>query len=283
MKTENSRLSLPSHLIFFAAFTALFILCYHSTFAWMYGRCRSVDSYYSHAFLIPFVSAFLIWQKRDQLKGLHPEVSWLGLIIIVFAALLHIFGTILYVFSVSGFSIFFLIIGAALFLFGKEITKKISFPLAYLIFMFPLPLAILTAISFPMKILVAKAGVAVVRLLGVSVLRQGFTLTIPAGELVVGNPCSGIRSLIAFLALGAVLAYLQKASNTRKIILFFLAIPIALMSNMLRVPLLIFIAHLWGMKAASPESFLHDATGMFVFVIGFLMLLIAAKVLAWKK
>ena len=134
-----------------------------------------------------------------------------------------------------------------------------------------------------MKMLAAKAGVAVVRLLGVSVLRQGFTLTIPAGQLVVGNPCSGIRSLIAFLALGAVLAYLQKASNTRKIILFLLAIPIALLSNMCRVPLLILIDHLWGMKAASPESLLHDATGMFVFVLGFFMLLLGAKVLAWKK
>jgi len=249
----------------------------------MYVRSAGVDSYYSHAFLIPIVSAWLIWQKRAQLKGLHPEISWLGLIIIVFAVILHIFGTILYVFSISGFSIFFLIIGAALFLFGKEITKAISFPLVYLVFMFPLPLAILSAVSFPMKTLAAKAGVAVVRLLGVSVLRQGFTLTIPAGQLVVGNPCSGIRSLIAFLALGAVLAYLQKSSNTRKIILFLLAIPIALLSNMCRVPLLILIAHLWGMKAASPESLLHGATGMFVFVLGFFMLLLGAKVLAWKK
>ncbi len=276
-------MSISSHLVFLAVFFALFILCYHATLGWMYVRASGVDSYYSHAFLIPIASAFLIWQKRDQLKGLHPEISRLGLIIIVFAALLHISGTILYVFSVSGFSIFFLIIGAALFLFGKEITKAISFPLAYLVFMFPLPLAILAAVSFPMKMLAAKVGVAVVRLLGVSVLRQGFTLTIPAGQLVVGNPCSGIRSLIAFLALGAVLAYLQKASNTRKIILFLLAIPIALLSNMCRVPLLILIAHLWGMKAASPASFLHDASGMFVFVVGFFMLLLAAKVLAWKK
>ena len=249
----------------------------------MYGRCRGVDSYYSHAFLIPIVSAFLIWQKRDQLKGLNPEISWLGLGLIIFSALLHILGTILYVFSLSGFSIFFLIIGTALFLFGKDITKRISFPLVYLIFMFPLPLAILTAMSFPMKMLAAEAGVAVVRLLGVSVLRQGFTLTIPAGQLVVGNFCSGIRSLIAFLALGAVLAYLQKASNARKIVLFLLAIPIAILSNMFRVPLLILIAHFWGMKAASPESFLHDATGMFVFVVGFFMLFLAAKVLALKK
>ena len=283
MKTQTSKLSLQSHLIFLTLFTALFILCYHSTLKWLYVRATEVDSYYSHAFLIPIVSAFLIWRNRDQIKEMHAEKSWVGLIFVVFAVLLHILGTILYVFSISGFSIFFLIIGAALFVFGKEITKAISFPLGYLAFMFPLPLAILTAIAFPMKMLAAKAGVAVVRLFGVSVLRQGFTLTIPAGELVVGNPCSGIRSLIAFLALGAVLAYLQRASNTKKVILFFSAFPIALLSNMVRVPLLILIAHFWGMKAASPESLFHDAAGMFVFVVGFLMLLLAAKVLAWKE
>ena len=265
-------------------FLSLFIVCYHATLAWMYIRCRGIDSYYSHAFLIPIVSAWLIWQKRDQLKVLHPEISWLGLIIIGFAALLHIFGTILYVFSVSGFSIFFLIIGTVLFLFGKEITKAIGFPLAFLIFMFPLPLAVLTAIAFPLKVLAARTGVQIVEWFGIPVIREGFNIIIPGGNLVVvGNPCSGLRSLIAFMALGAVLAYLVDASVPKKVILFLLSIPIAILSNIIRVPILILVSHYYGLKAASPESVWHVATGMLVFIVGFMLFLTASKCLRWQR
>jgi len=68
------------------------------------------------------VSGFLIWQKREELKGKEVELFWWGLLLIAVSVLLHIFGTVIYVFSVSGFSIFFLAVGISLFLFGKEIT-----------------------------------------------------------------------------------------------------------------------------------------------------------------
>ena len=282
--TQNShKTTLWSHIIYSFPLLLIFAICYHSTLTWMYGRYMGSDSYYSHGFIIPFVSAFLIWQNRQQLKSMIPEISWWGLIIIIFAVLLHITGTILYIFSISGFSIFFLIIGSSLFLFGKKITKIIWFPLLFLVFMFPLPLAIISAISFPMKILVAKAGVAIVSFLGIPVFREGFNITIPAGNLLVGNPCSGLRSLIAFLALGAVFAYLMDTSNIKRLVLFILAIPVAILSNMFRVPILILISHFWGTKAAAPESFWHDASGIFVFVAGFLMMFLAAKILALNR
>jgi exosortase len=212
-----------------------------------------------------------------------PEISLWGLTIIIFAVLMHIAGTILYVFSISGFSIFFLAIGSSLFLFGRKIASEIKFPLSFLIFMFPLPLAILTAVSFPMKLIVAKAGVAIVNFLGFPVFREGFNITTSAGNMVVGNPCSGMRSLISFLALGALLAYFTNTSNVKKFIIFILAIPVAILSNMVRVPTLILISHFWGLKAAAPESLLHDASGLLVFVIGFIMLFATSRIVEWKS
>ena len=153
----KSAANLPwSPIIYGFPLLLIFAICYHSILTWMYSRYMGFDSYYSHGFIIPFVSGFFIWQKRQQLKSMTPEISWWGLIIIIFAVLLHIIGTILYIFSISGFSIFFLIIGSSLFLFGKKITRVIIFPLVFLVFMFPLPLAIIGAISFPMKVLVAS-------------------------------------------------------------------------------------------------------------------------------
>ena len=249
----------------------------------MYIRCTGIDSYYSHAFLIPLISAYLIWQKKDQLRNLESSTTWWGLGIVSIAVLLHVLGTILYIFSISGFSIFFLIIGTVLFLFGKGITKAIAFPLAFLIFMFPIPLAVLTAITFPLKVLVAKTGVQIVEWFGIPVVREGFNIIIPGGNLVVGNPCSGLRSLIAFMALGAVLAYLVDTSLPKKVTLFLLSIPIAILSNIIRVPILILVSHYYGLKAASPESVWHVATGLLVFVVGFMLFLTASKCLRWQR
>ena len=277
-------INLPRALITYGfPLLLIFAICYHSTLTWMYGRYISSDSYYSHGFIIPFVSAFLIWQKRSELKVTAVDFSWWGLILIIASVLIHIAGTILYVFSISGFSIFFLVSGTSLFLFGKNITRIIIFPLIFLIFMFPLPMAFISAISFPMKILVAKTGTGIVSLLGIPVIRDGFNITIPNGSLLVGNPCSGLRSLISFLALGAIFAYLINILYISKLILFVSAIPIALLSNIVRVPILILISHYWGIESAAPETFWHDASGIFVFVIGFIMLFAIGRLLEWKK
>ena len=265
--------------LFVPIIIVLFILCYHEVMIWWYGRCSGADSYYSHAFLIPFISGFLIWRKKEELSKIQPEGSLWGLVLILFSAVMHIIGTILYIFSVSGFSVFFLIIGISLYLYGREITRRILFPLLFTIFMFPLPLAVISKISFPMKMLVAKTGTLIVSFLGIPVVREGFYLSIPAGDLLVGNPCSGLRSLISFLALGAMFAYLIKISTFRQWLLFFLAVPIALLSNIVRVPILILIAHFWGVEAAAPESVWHGASGMFVFILGFFLLFFTGKIL----
>ncbi len=252
---------------------------YKATFLWMYERYIGADSYYSHGFLVPFVSLFFIYQQKEHLRQSEPEKSLTGLFVLIFALCLHILGTILYVFSVSGFSIFFLAIGLTLFLFGKEIAKVIWFALFFLIFMFPLPQAVISLFSFPLKIFAAKAGVWIVRLLGVPVHGEGFNIFIPAGHLLVGNPCSGLRSLISFLALGAVFAYMAPLSIGKKWILFLLSIPIALLSNIVRVPILILVSHYWGLEAAAPDTLVHTGSGVLVFVLGFLLLFFAAKVL----
>lgn len=260
----------------------LFIASYHTTLVWMHQRYMSADSYYSHGYLIPLISAYLIWTQKDAIKETTMSSSYLGLVIIIFGALIHILGTILYVFSLSGFSIFFIILGSSLFIFGKKITKIIIFPIVYLLFMFPVPLAVILAVSFPMKMIVAHAGVEIVSLFGIPLYREGFHISIPAGQLLVANPCSGLRSLIAFMALGAVIANYSKENWIKKIILFLSSIPIAIFSNVVRVSGLILISHFWGLDAAAPDSIWHTITGVFVFVIGFILLYFINRMLRWK-
>ncbi len=237
------------------------------------------DSYYSHGFLVPFVSGYLIWLKKEELVQAKKSGSWLGLLLIVTAVLIHVFGTAIYIFSVSGFSIWILIIGISLFLYGKEVTRIILFPLSFLLFMFPLPGAIITMISFPLKVLVAQMGVKIASFLGVPLLLEGFVITIPQGDLLVGNPCSGLRSLIAFLAMGSLFAYFSGLSRGRQIFLFLLTIPIAIASNLVRVPILIYWSYKWGLESAAPDTLVHTGSGFVVFILGLILLFIALRCL----
>lgn len=271
------------YLPFVLVWMICFYFAYRDTLVWMYERCISPDSYYSHSFLIPFITGYFIWNKREELLETPVNKSWTGLGALLFGAFVHIVGTVLYVFSVSGFSMLLVVFGAVLFLYGRAVTEKLFFPLLFLAFMIPLPIALINLASFPMKMLVAKTGAEVVSLMGIPVFREGFNITIPAGGLLVGNPCSGLRSLISFLALGAVLAYISDMSRPRKCFLFLLAVPIALLSNMVRVPLLILISHFWGLEYAAPESFWHGASGGFVFILGVLLFIYSGKVLEWKR
>jgi exosortase A len=270
-------------LLFGVLSLGLFVYAYRDTFLWLYERYTNPDSHYSHGFLIPLVSGWLIWRKRDELRGMTISGSGIGLILMVLALLLHVGSVWTHVFFTSGFSIQLFIVGACLYLFGTAITKKIAFPLGFLAFMFPLPMGVISAFSFPLKLLVADLGALAMKALGVSLYREGAIISLTNASLSVGDPCSGIRSLISLLALGALIAHMSAMTMPRKIALFFMAIPIAIFTNVLRVCALILVADRFGSMWASPEHWFHTASGMGVFVVSMILLFLTMKVLEGRR
>lgn len=262
---------------------SLAVIAYCDTFVWLIGRYRAVDSYYSHGFLIPLLSGYLIWTKRRELQGLSYEYSSRGLFILLFGLLLHIAGTFVHFFFVSGVSLFLFILGTTLFLFGKKVTKKILFPLIFLIFMIPLPLPLITAILFPMKVFVVKVAAGIIRLMEIPIYVEGFNVHFSKGSLLIGNPCSGLRSLIAFLAMGAMISYLRTHSVNKWITIIFLSFPVAFFSNILRSISLILAADQWGTEVSSPQHWFHDLLGITVFALGLSILLALGRILEWRS
>ena len=128
----------------------LFVLVYYRTFLWMYGRFVSADSYYSHGFIIPLVGISDMAKER-AFRKLQIGYSKYGLILIIASLVIHLLSTIFYIFSSSGFSILLLIFGISLFIFGKEVTKAVFFPLLFLIFMFPLPESFIGLLAEPIE------------------------------------------------------------------------------------------------------------------------------------
>lgn len=224
-------------------------------------------SYYSHWFLIPPVGAVLIWMKKDKLVRCPVEGSGLGLAIAGVSLLLHCFAVWFRVDFVSAFSFVVVIWGLALYFLGKRIVREAGFPLLFLVFMVPLPGAVIAPIAFHMKILSGKAAVAIYNFLGGTAILTGSKISfVQAEPLWMGYECSGLKSVISLSALGAIVAYLVNLSLPRKVLLFLCSFPLATFSNALRVTSLCFAAERWSVKSKAFKVF-HDASSPVVFLI----------------
>lgn len=259
----------------------LLIIIYLPTFIWMVIRFEATETYYSHGYLVPLISLVLIYLKRDKLKALKKDTSTLGLILIIASLALYIITLILNIGFMGGVSLLITLVGLSLYLGGVNYTKEIWFPLFFLIFMVPLPRILVIHISFKMKLLAAKAGTFLINKLGITAFCDGSIVYLPNTILTVGSPCSGLRSLIALLGLGALFAYVADLPKAKKYLLFLVSIPLAFMGNILRITLLLWVAYKYGSEVATGKF--HDYSGYAIFVFTLFGLIGMNKLLQWKK
>ncbi len=268
--------SLKSHTIEFLL-AGMFILTFIPTLFWMCDRWFARDSYYSHGVLIPFVSGFLIWQMRAELAAIRPKRSSWGMPLIVAGLIVHLGSSLFRIYFTSGFSMLIVLTGLILFLYGSKILKKIVFPICFLVFMVPVPLVVITNISFKMKILAAQIATAALNGMGLVAVRAGSVLKMQHTYVIVDDICSGLRSLISLAALGSIFAYWMKGPMYKRIILFFSTMPIAIATNVMRIVFLAFVSEVWGAEYA--KGFVHDLSGFMVFALAFILLYTVGKIL----
>ena len=253
------------------------LVVYYPTFVWMWDRWFAADSYYSHGVLIPFVSGYLIWVQKDELKKIPITSSPLGIPLIIFGLIIFLISSVLRIYFSSGFSLLFIIIGLALHFYGMKIVKKISFPLFFLAFMMPLPLVAIVNISFKLKLFAAEIATRLLNHMGFVAVRDGSVITMRHSQVIVDDVCSGLRSLISLTALGSIFAYWLNAPMYKRILLFLTTIPIAIITNVVRVLVLACVSEIWG--AQYVEGLVHDVTGYSIFVLAFILLYAAGKII----
>jgi exosortase len=267
-KTDNSKV-----IILFL----LTILAYLPTFIWMFKRSIDTQTYYSHGFLVPFISLFIVWYRRKKLNKLKINSSQLGWLFFISGISIHILSSLCQVYFTSGFSLILVIVGLILLFLGKDYLKELLFPTLFLIFMIPLPLLSISNLSFQLKILASRIAVSIVNYLGIPVMREGSTLRTLHSYLVVEDPCSGMSLLIALIALGSLTAYFSKISKIKKVILFLSSIPVAVASNAIRIIILTLVSELYGTRLAT--GMFHNIMGILVFVFAIIGLLLIQNVL----
>ncbi len=270
----------------------LIAVAYLPTLEWMEQRWGAAESYYSHGYLVPFVTLWLIWQKRDLLwrenRGESSSVcaGW-GLALTAAALFLHLASGYFRVFFTSGFSLVLLLSGIVLYLFGRRTLRSLWFALAFLLFMIPLPLLAIAGLNLRLKLLVTEWALALLNAVGILAVQDGSTILFEHDTLTVGNACSGLRSIISLLALGALYAYLFRSKSAaggnrwrhglKQVLLFISSVPVAMAANILRIFLLGVVAHFYGSRVATGT--VHDVSGYLLFAVAFGLLYLVGKAL----
>jgi exosortase len=247
-----------------AVAAALLVALYAPTVVWLWGRWTLSVWHNAHGLLIPFVVAYFAYQELDSRRHLPVRSSAWGFALLVPAMLLQALDAGMHTELLSAVSLVVAVPGLSLLFLGAERTRAIAFPLAFLSFALPIPLALTERIHLVLRHIVANSTAAVVPFLGVPVFQEGTTLHLAPGPLQVADACSGFSTLYAAIAVAFLTAYSTRSTARRAVVLL-AAAPLAVAANVLRVTFLV-LAVVWSGPGVL-ESWLHPASGMMTFAL----------------
>ena len=228
------------------------------------------DPNFSHGFFVPLFSVYLLWQRRERLSELQLRPSWTGLAVMAAAIALLVVGVLGAELFLSRTSLLLLLAGLVVQLLGWNWLQAMTFPLAFLFLMIPIPAILFNQIAFPLQLLAARMATAMLSLFGVPVLREGNVIQLASMSLEVVEACSGIRSLVSLLTLALIYGYLLEPSWLRRTLLALASIPIAVMANAVRVMGTGILGQYWDPDKA--RGFFHEFSGWVIFVLSLGML-----------
>ena len=233
---------------------------------------------YSHGFLVPLFSLFLVWQNRDAIRNTPIVPSWRGLPLVVSGLgilILGVYGADLFL---SRISFLFLLAGIIWTLQGLPMLKVLRFPLLVLLLAIPFPQIVFNQITFPLQLLASRLASNVLPFFGVPVLHEGNVIELPAMKLEVAEACSGIRSLMSLFTLAVFYGYFAERSNPRRVLLALASIPIAVIANAARITGTGLCVQYWDPDKAM--GFFHEFSGWVMFVISFICLYLVHRVMS---
>lgn len=254
----------------------LVVIAYARTFAVMW-RLWSHNDNYSHGFLIPPVALGLVLLARRSLAATPARASWGGLPLVAASVLLHVAGIRGDVAMFQAYAFILLLAGVTWSWFGLAILRRIWFPIAFLAFAAPTFPVFINQVSFRLKTLAAVGSVELAQAFGVAVARQGMDLIFPSGTMTIEGACSGLNSLIALMAMGALFAHLGHGPAWRRILLFVLAVPVAVAANVVRISSLCVYAAFTDTERAT--GLFHDIGGFVLYGFALVALLVVKRLL----
>lgn len=228
------------------------------------------DPNYGHGFLVPVFAGFVLWKKRERLTRVAIKPANFGLLVMLGAVGLLLVGSLGAELFSTRFSLLVMIGGIVFFLMGWAMLRAVLFPLSFLVLMIPIPVLIYNQITFPLQLLASRFATFWLQLVNVPVLREGNLIILPNYTLEVVDACSGIRSLMTLITLAIAYGYLVESRRWIRWLMVLLMVPIAIVSNSIRIVGAGFLTYHIGPKMA--EGFFHEFSGWVIFVAALLLM-----------
>ena len=250
------------------------------------------DPTWQHGILTPFIAGFLIWRKRKSLAKIPLKPSYLGLLGIACCLFGYWVGYRGNFYFIGYASLQFLMAGIVLWLCGWRFFWAVSF--AWLILGFAWPYLFLEdTLAFKLRYLMVTTTSWLLNHVGLDTIQDGTRLISAATteraqgqwfDLNVDGPCSGLRSLFALMMVSTLFSYFRQRSWWRRLLLFTLSFPLAIVANMARILILIFASIFFGQEFAVGRgdeytSNFHLLTGIFVYIVALGGLILGEKML----
>ena len=233
---------------------------------------------YGYGMVIPAISAFLIWQRKDRLERLAAQGSWWGLPWVASGLLLAVLGELSTIPVVTHYAFVWTLIGMTLALLGWRIVRELWVPLGLLFLMIPLPVFLYKGLSAQLQLLSSALGVQVIRLCDISVHLEGNIIDLGSYQLGVVEACSGLRYLFPLLVLSIVAACFFRVVWWKRLLLVLSSAPITIFMNSFRIGMIGVLVEYGGVAQA--EGFMHDFEGWVVFMAAMGLLVAEMAVLA---
>lgn len=246
-------------------------------------RLTEGDSYYSHGPLVPLaclVIAWLIYRRVGLPAKRTTSASVAGWLVAGSALLLHLLSTYADVTFASGFALIGVLGGGLLIAGGWPLAKAYWLPVVFLLFMVPLPMDWIAKLNFQLKFTAAgMANWLTNYMFRIPAVLDGAHVFLPPNPdgspkmLVVENVCGGLRSLISLICFAALFALVCRVRGVFwRLFMLAMALPVAVGCNVVRITILNVTAHYWGVEAAGEGAWVHDMSGLAVFVVALVLL-----------
>ena len=231
----------------------------------LYREYTQFESYYAYGPVIPFLVGFMLWHRRAALREAPRKPCWAALAVLVPSVALLIWSSGQELAWVMDNSFLLCVWSGIWLVMGTRWTRTAAFPLAFLLWMAPLPGPLLNDATYSSQHFCTQAAAQMLHIFGFHPVINGSIIQLDNFSLFVDVPCSGLKNLLSLMMISAAFAYLLDGRPARRIALFLFSVPLSIAVNVTRLTLLGVVGECFGTHAA---HVFHDWDGLLSLVLG---------------
>jgi exosortase D (VPLPA-CTERM-specific) len=247
--------------IFLLIYLIVIVFIFKNTLITMIYYLYNNDDY-SYGLLLPLVSGYIIYKKWPYIQETSIQPSWWGAVILIGGLTINIIGELAADLYLPRVSFIISLFGILTLLGGWQLLRRFIFPLFLIFLMIPLPQLITLKLTLPMQLISSQLAAGILQVMGIPTFRQGNIIDLGVRQMQIVDACSGLRYILALLALGVIFCYFHQRNPWKIIILLIVLIPATIFANALRVAAM-------GVFPILLEGFWHAFSGWLIFIFCF--------------